>query len=89
MEPHTHHKEEVYIFTKGDGYVVVDGKRYPVGSGDVAFIPPDALHSVVNEAEGELTWAAFCGISWLRATGMAALLKKILTSAVFSTTGDA
>ena len=59
MEPHTHHKEEVYIFTKGSGFVVVDGTRYPVGPGDVAYIPPDALHNVVNEAEGELEWAAF------------------------------
>ena len=53
MEPHTHHKEEVYIFTKGNGFVVVDGP------GDVAYIPPDALHSVVNESDGELEWAAF------------------------------
>ena len=59
MEPHTHHKEEVYIFTKGKGYIVVDGTRYPVSPGDVAYIPPDALHSVVNEAEGVLEWAAF------------------------------
>ena len=59
MEPHTHHKEEVYIFTKGNGYVVVDDVFYPVGLGDVAYIPPDALHSVVNEADGELMWAAF------------------------------
>ncbi len=42
MEPHTHHKEEVYIFTKGSGYVVVNGTRYPVGPGDVAYIPPDS-----------------------------------------------
>ena len=59
VEPHTHHKEEVYIFTKGNGFFVVDGTRYPVSPGDVANIPPDALHSVVNETEGELTWAAF------------------------------
>ena len=59
MEPHAHHKEEVYIFTKGTGYVVVDDAFYPVGPGDVAYIPPDALHSVVNETEGELEWAAF------------------------------
>ncbi len=59
MEPHTHHKEEVYVFTKGNGYVVVDEVFYPVGPGDVAYIPPDALHSVVNEAEEELQWAAF------------------------------
>ena len=59
MEPHTHHKEEVYIFTKGNGYVVVDDVFYPVGPGDVAYIPPDALHSVVNESDNELEWAAF------------------------------
>ena len=59
MEAHTHHKEEVYIFTKGNGYVIVDGTRYPVGPGDVAYIPPDVLHSVVNESDGELEWAAF------------------------------
>ena len=59
MEPHTHHKEEVYIFIKGNGYVVVDDAFYPVGPDDVVHIPPDALHSVVNEDEGELMWAAF------------------------------
>ena len=59
MEPHRHHKEEVYIFTKGNGSVMVDGIRYPVGPGDVAYIPPDALHSVVNGSAGELVWAAF------------------------------
>ena len=59
MEPHRHHKEEVYIFTNGNGFVVVDGERYPVGPGDVAYIPPDALHSVVNEADEMLQWAAF------------------------------
>lgn len=59
MEPHTHNKEEVYIFTKGNGYVVVDDVFYPVGPGDVAYIPPDALHSVVNESDNELEWAAF------------------------------
>ena len=59
MAAHKHHKEEVYVFTKGNGYVVVDGTRYPVGPGDVAYIPPDALHSVVNEAEDEFMWAAF------------------------------
>ena len=46
------HSEEMRV-------VVVDGTRYPVCPGDVAYIPPDALHSVVNEMEDELTWAAF------------------------------
>ena len=38
---------------------VVDGARYAVGPGDVAYIPPDAVHSVVNESEEELLWAAY------------------------------
>ncbi len=59
MEPHTHYKEEVYLFIRGEGFVVVDGQRYPVRSGDVAYVPPGALHSVANEARGELLWAAF------------------------------
>ena len=58
MEAHKHHKEEVYIFTKGSGFVIVDGVRYPVGPGSVAYIPPDAVHSVVNEKAEELMWAA-------------------------------
>ncbi len=65
MEPHSHPTEEVYLFAKGRGYVVVDGVRYPVGPGDVAHIPPDARHSVVNESQEELLWAAF----WWRPIG--------------------
>ena len=59
MEPHSHPTEEVYIFTHGNGFVVVDGTRYPVGPGDVSYIPPDAVHSVVNEADAPLQWAAY------------------------------
>ena len=59
MKPHTHNKEEVYIFSKGNGCAVADETFYPVGSGEVACIPPDALHSVVNESEGEPERAAF------------------------------
>ena len=59
MKRHAHHKEEVYIFTRGEGFVMVDGARYPVGPGDVAYIPPDAVHSVINERESPLQWAAY------------------------------
>ena len=33
---------------------MIDGARYPVGPGDVVRVPPDALHSVINEADAEL-----------------------------------
>ena len=59
MEPHNHPTEEVYIFTHGEGFVTVDGQKYAVGPGDVAYIPPNAMHSVINEADAPLQWAAY------------------------------
>ena len=59
MEPHSHHKEEVYLFICGEGFAVIDGTRYPVKPGDVVRVPPDATHSVINEADAQLLWAAF------------------------------
>ena len=59
MEPHSHPTHEIYIFTNGEGFVSVDGVRYAVKPGSVAYIPPDAVHSVINEREEELLWAAF------------------------------
>ncbi len=58
MERHSHHKEEVYFFFAGHGYVVVGEERQPVGPGDVVEIPPDALHTVGNESDAQLLWAA-------------------------------
>ena len=58
MEPHSHHKEEVYLFIRGEGFAVIDGTRYPVKAGDVVRIPPDATHSVVNESDGTIHHAA-------------------------------
>lgn len=58
MEVHSHHKEEVYFFFQGDGYVTVGEERQPVGPGDVVEVPPDAMHTVENEADAPLLWAA-------------------------------
>lgn len=58
MEYHKHHKEEVYFFFKGTGFVRIDGVEIPVSPGDVVRIPPDAMHTVVNRTNAELLWAA-------------------------------
>ena len=58
MEAHRHYKEEVYFFFDGEGYVVVDGEKQPVGPGDVVEVPPDAVHTVGNESDQPLLWAA-------------------------------
>lgn len=59
MDTHRHHTEEIYLFIKGEGFAVVDGNKIPVKPGDVVHIPPDALHTVINEKNAELQWAAF------------------------------
>lgn len=58
MEIHSHHKEEVYFFFQGEGYVMVDGEKQPVACGDVVEVPPDAMHTVGNEKDSPLLWAA-------------------------------
>lgn len=59
MDAHRHHTEEIYLFFKGEGFVLIDDEKLSVTTGDVVRIPPDALHTVVNEKNGELLWAAF------------------------------
>ena len=59
MEYHKHHKEEVYFFFKGAGFVRIDGTETPVVPGDVVRVPVDSMHTVVNRSESELLWAAF------------------------------
>ena len=58
MGSHSHPTQEVYLFFKGEGVVVVGGVRGEARPGDVVHIPPNAEHTVVNESDGELLWAA-------------------------------
>lgn len=58
MEVHSHPKEEVYFFFGGEGYVMVGGERQAVRPGDVVYIPPDLPHTVINERQVPLLWAA-------------------------------
>lgn len=46
-------QEEVYIFTKGKGEMIVQEKgreecRFPVKQGDIVLIPDGAFHKVIN-----------------------------------------
>ena len=44
-------QEEVYIFTKGEGRMVVGSKTYNVKAGDIVLIPDGDFHRVWNEEE--------------------------------------
>lgn len=59
MDAHRHRSEEIYLFFKGEGFVSLDGERIAVIPGDVVRVPPDALHTVINEQDAPLLWAAF------------------------------
>ena len=58
MEIHKHAKDEIYFFFKGNGFVMVGDEKQAVAPGDVIFIPPNELHTVINEEHAELLWAA-------------------------------
>ena len=59
MDAHHHRSEEIYLFFKGEGFVSVDGEKIVVTPGAVVRIPPNALHTVINERNEPLLWAAF------------------------------
>ena len=47
-------QEEVYIFTNGNGRMVVGTKTYNVSTGDIILIPDGDFHKVWNEGEDDL-----------------------------------
>ena len=52
---HNHNgQEEVYIFTKGKGTMIVGSKTYNVKEGDVVLIPDGDFHKVFNIGKYEL-----------------------------------
>lgn len=59
MDAHKHHEREFYMFLQGKGIVLIDGQEIPVQSGDVIYVPEDALHTVINQENSGLLWAAF------------------------------
>lgn len=59
MEYHKHPTYEIYIFIEGEGFVLVDGVRTEVKPGDIVNIMPGEMHTVINEKDSPLKWAAF------------------------------
>ena len=58
MELHAHAAREVYFFFSGEGFVVVGDERAPMRCGDVVDIPSNVMHTVENERDEPLLWAA-------------------------------
>tara|TARA_R110001583_G_scaffold102179_1_gene248798 strand:+ start:130 stop:459 length:330 start_codon:yes stop_codon:yes gene_type:complete len=47
-------QEEVYIFTKGEGSMIVGTNTYNVKAGDTILIPDGDFHKVWNEGDNDL-----------------------------------
>jgi len=57
--------EETYCILKGEGKIVVDGKEYPVKSGDTVFISPLEKHQNLLRCAllpGHLNVLSFCDL---------------------------
>jgi len=53
-DPHTHEWEHAMYIMQGTGKVVIQGEEAVVKKGMLAFVPRDAVHSVVNIGKDEL-----------------------------------
>jgi len=59
-ERHIHRSsKEVYIVTSGTASMIVDGRTYPISSGDVILILPEEQHEVYTSESEELEFLAF------------------------------
>ncbi|AWR97546.1 cupin domain-containing protein [Acidianus sulfidivorans JP7] len=52
-EPHSHNMASIYLVVKGNGYSIIDGKRYDWEEGDIFVVPANAVHSHVNTGNDE------------------------------------
>lgn len=64
-----HENLELQYFLEGEGFVLYDGTRYPVGKGDVVVVNSYTIHQVVSEGELPLfcliidrKFCQYCGI---------------------------
>jgi quercetin dioxygenase-like cupin family protein len=63
---HTHPVEEAWVVTEGELILTVGDETLRVRAGEVARVPPDVPHAVIND--GPATAKALTAAPWDRAT---------------------
>ena len=53
---HKHNAEEVYVFLKGRGQLIVDKKKINIKKGDLVTVPVNKYHRVINTGRGKLVF---------------------------------
>ena len=56
QRPHGHPSEQVYVITAGRGRMLVGGEEREVGSGELIYVPPGAVHGIENTSEEVLVY---------------------------------
>src|SRR5829696_9340673 len=56
QRPHEHPSEQVYVITAGSGRMLVGEEERQVGSGNLIYVPPGAVHGIENTSEEVLTY---------------------------------
>jgi mannose-6-phosphate isomerase-like protein (cupin superfamily) len=49
--PHEHPSEQVYMITAGSGRMLMGEEERQVGSGNLIYVPPGAVHGIENTPE--------------------------------------
>jgi mannose-6-phosphate isomerase-like protein (cupin superfamily) len=63
--PHYHlQSEETFHFTKGNGRMIVDERKFDVGPGDTVLISPKEKHQVLNNSDKKLEFIVVCAPGW-------------------------
>ncbi len=56
-DTHKHMKEvQTYYVLEGNGFLVIDGERFPIKEGDAAVIPPGRDHYMENPGSGPMRY---------------------------------
>ncbi len=72
QRPHEHPSEQVYVITAGSGRMLVGEEERPVGSGDLIYVPPGAVHGIENTSAEVLNYIS---------AATPALVRRLLTTA--------
>jgi len=61
IEPHKNSYREMFIFTKGRGFMRVGEEVSEVEEGEAVYVPPHMVHTLWNEANAdfEFVWIGF------------------------------
>jgi mannose-6-phosphate isomerase-like protein (cupin superfamily) len=54
--PHEHSSEQVYMITAGSGRMLMGEEERQVGSANLIYVPPGAVHGIENTPEEVLTY---------------------------------